>query len=228
MDDSRIFNLEDVLPTFIVPSDGGKPYELLKFNFNENKTNEITAHGKAYRIEILNFHGNYRVDLYENGKMSAIGENTGNHTFGQLVDTSLPIEKQVIHWASQMINKNDTCDCCGSFEIIIPLSSYDIEEFPHFKDKKVCQNCRTKAYTESIGRQEEEEQEKLQQDRNEMKKQGAKYHYTFWIHPNRGDDFAIDMYTSRKMTQAEMSNEQRKLKLEYGARMVEDPSIFEL
>jgi hypothetical protein len=230
MDDKiKVFKLEDVLPLIIVPKDGGRPYELLKFKFTGNKTNEVVVHGKTYRIELLEFWGNYRVDLYENDEFLVnIGDNTGNHSFKEMVDTSLPIHEQVIHWASRTIAQNDTCDFCGTYSIIKPLSQYDIENFPRFHDKKVCQKCRTEEYKKRLNQIDEEEKKQLQREREEMKQKGAKFHYTFWIHPNGGDDFIVDLFTNRELSAAELKQEQRKLKLEHGARMVEEPSCVEL
>lgn len=229
MDKFNVYELSDFLPTYIAPADGGKQYEILRFKFiNDKQTNDVESKGKLYRIEIIEFWGNYRVDLYEYGKMSAIGENTGNTSFRSMVNTNLPIHEQVIQWASRMINGNDNCDICGSYEIIKSLANYDIENFPQFKNKKVCQNCRTEAYNKLLKQISEDEKAEVENMRKKMKQQGYEYHYVYWVHPNGGDDFMVDVFTAQKLSYAEVEQEMKKLKMEYGARLVEEPSCFEL
>lgn len=193
------------------------------FIFDGNKTNECLAHGRIFHLERQEFWGNYRVDLEDNTGFS-YSTNTGNGNFRAVVDTTKSIEEQMNQWANYILNQYAICDICGNLELVLPLASYDLEEFPQLEGKKVCQNCRHKFYDELIQESAKEAEQAAEQLKIAMKKEGAKYQYVFWVHPNRGDDFAVDMFISKKLTKAEINKEKKNLITEYNARLVEEPT----
>ncbi len=192
------------------------------FVFDGNKTNECIAHGRLFTLTKYEFAPNYRVDITDN-KGFMYSDNTGNDSFRKVVDLTKSINEQINIWANFILEQYTICDICGNLEMVLPLASYDLESFPQLKNKKVCDKCRTNFFIESLNKLQDEEINEQKKLKSEMKQKGAKFQYAFWVHPNKGDDFAVDMFVSKKLTVIELNKERKKLITKYSARLVEEP-----
>lgn len=197
------------------------------FIFEGNKTNNIIVDGVNYRIDRHYFQPDYRVDLIENDGI-IVGENTGNHSFSSIVDRTKSLDEQINEWANKMIELSSVCDICEEKHILIPLSDYDIEEFPQLKDKQICPSCRTKLYIDSMNQLQKELDKEDEAEDKKQKDKGCNFKYSIWVHPTRGDDLEIIIYTIDKLTDTDIKTEVNKLKKEYSAHMVEYPILTEL
>ena len=198
-----------------------------EFIFNNDTTNEVLAHNRLFHLEKMSFGDDYRVDIIDN-KGFTHTENTSNQDFRKLVNTSNSLNEQMNEWANYILNHYDICDVCGNLEMILGLHDYDYEEFPQLRNKKVCDKCRTKFYTESLNELEDELENEQNKINNDMKEKGYNYLFAFWIHPNHGDDFRVDIYTNKKLTKAQITKQKKDLKEKYSAELVEEPICSKL
>ena len=123
----------------------------MKYNFvfNGNKTNEVTAHGKQFYLNKIDFGNGCRVDIITDNDIVQM-DNTNNDSFRKVVDRTKPLNEQISQWANYILDQYSICDICGKFELVLPLASYDYETFPQLREKNVCQKCRANFYTEHI------------------------------------------------------------------------------
>ncbi|WP_084080197.1 hypothetical protein [Flavisolibacter ginsengisoli] len=101
---------------------------------------------KLYQVKIFKIRGNYRVDLLEDNYDVSL-ENTSNDTFRKVVDTSKPVEEQVLEWASYILRRKiGVCEICKQKKIVQRLSKHDREKEEFEGLKIACKKCRSEVY----------------------------------------------------------------------------------
>jgi hypothetical protein len=110
----------------------------------------------------------------------------------------------------------------------IEISEADIKNFPQLATLKCCQDCRTKLYLEQM---KEDQRQAEGEERIEDRKRfvaGFTHKYIIWIHPDGGDDFAVEFYAKGEMAPSRLKTEVTKIKKKYKADHVEEPQIINL
>jgi transcriptional regulator with XRE-family HTH domain len=112
------------------------------------RSNSVILNDKCYFIEKANIHGNWAVQLAQQLHEQVnyiVGENTSNVTFQSLVDTTKPIDKQIIEWAVKMIEQEKVCEICENEKTIIELQEWQYENFPEYRGRNICKDCYSEA-----------------------------------------------------------------------------------
>jgi hypothetical protein len=88
----------------------------------------------------------------------------------------------------------------------------------------VCEPCFTAKLNAKFDQERAEERDEVRRRDARMKKKGFTHRVTAWVHPNRGDDRQIDIYTKGTLTKTEIRAELKKM----GSRVLNDYTVFVL
>jgi len=121
---------------------------MVKFEWKlrvKNETKIVNYKGHKYKLAIESFPPDYRVELYDNGKV-ILSNNTARVDFREVVDTTLSVMDQVLQWGTKMLEKLEDCPKCGEKRVLEPLAEHDYK-YEHFQGyTEMCPNCRIGLY----------------------------------------------------------------------------------
>lgn len=87
-----------------------------------------------------------------------------------------------------------------------------------------CEDCFIKAIRKRLDEAQAREIAKIAQRDKRKLKEGYTHRVTAWIHPDRGDDYQMDIYWGKKPTKAMIQRELQKA----GSRVLDDYQVFDL
>lgn len=112
------------------------------------------------------------------------------------------------------------CDICGKEKPDYKLHDYDIKNFPEFKNKSVCEDCRTIRYLRSLNDIQKEIDDDNRKEVLKMKDKGYTHKYSFVVHGTGGDK-VLYAYSKGELKQEQINIQCQKLKRKHKATRVD-------